>query len=119
MWRTTWLEDPVTRRSECHAWGAVPLYDFAACHLGVRPMLSGYEKVLIEPKALWLESCAGTVATCKGDIHVDWTFKNKVFQIKIELPVKMNACIILPNHNKKEYEGVKNIEERCTNEISI
>lgn len=111
---TTYPEDPVTQRSECHAWGSVPLYDFAACHLGVTPLKEGYAEVGIQPKALWLNWCKGTVATCKGDINVSWTMEQGVFSISVSLPQEMKVRLVLPDGRKKTYDHVLKIQETCS-----
>ena len=46
--RTT-FETPEPSRSDCHAWGAHPLYHIAATIAGIRPAAPGFQKVLIEP----------------------------------------------------------------------
>ncbi len=46
--RTT-FETPEPSRSDCHAWGAHPLYHIAATIAGIRPAAPGFQKVLIQP----------------------------------------------------------------------
>lgn len=58
---TTWPEDFVTMRSDCHGWSAFALYEFAACYLGVQPLAPGYAKVGIIPQPCPLPSYRGTV----------------------------------------------------------
>lgn len=69
---TTWVEDSVSERSDCHAWGAVPLYEFTAEILGVKPGNAGYRSILIEPKTAALSWAKGHVATPHGTVYVEW-----------------------------------------------
>lgn len=46
--RTT-FETPEPSRSDCHAWGAHPLYHIAATIAGIRPAAPGFQKVLVQP----------------------------------------------------------------------
>lgn len=70
---TTWMEDAVSQRSDCHGWSAVPMYDLIAVVLGVRPEEPGYEVVSVRPMAPELGSMRADIATCKGDIRISRT----------------------------------------------
>ena len=46
---TTFEEGDYDERSDCHAWGASPMYDFLATVCGIRPSSPGFRSVVIEP----------------------------------------------------------------------
>lgn len=94
---TTWVEDDVRERSECHGWGSAPVYEFAALRLGVRPAAIGYSEIQIAPYIRGLSHAEGTVATCKGDIHVKWTVKDGIFSLTADGPAYVPKRIVLPN----------------------
>ena len=55
----TTIEMPEPTRSDCHAWGAHPLFHFHATLAGIRPVAPGFSRVEIEPQLgdlSWLES---------------------------------------------------------------
>ena len=56
---TTWAEDTVSNRSDCHAWGSVPLQQFPRYVLGVRPSEPGFDAVTIDPVPSDLEHAEG------------------------------------------------------------
>ena len=70
---TTCVESDGYARSECHAWGALALYELPSVTLGVRPAAPGYEKIEVRPVAGYLTHASGTVHTPKGEIQVSWT----------------------------------------------
>jgi len=82
---TTCEEDPVGKRSDCHAWGALALYEFPASVLGVRPAAPGFAKAEIRPRATWLGQAQGQVITPRGVVEVAWHTENG--QVKLEYKV--------------------------------
>ncbi len=73
---TTWPEDLTRQRSDCHGWGALPLYEFTRHILGVRAEVPGYESIIIEPCFVGLTYAKGQVITPKGIAWINWE-KNK------------------------------------------
>lgn len=69
---TTCVEDGVTGRSDCHAWGALILYELPSAVLGVRPAAPGYTKVRICPVTGYMDWAKGSVITPRGEISVSW-----------------------------------------------
>lgn len=79
---TTCVEDEVQERSECHAWGALILYELPSVILGVRPSAPGYEKMEVRPVPGYLQSARGRVVTPKGMVEVEWYRENGSIHIK-------------------------------------
>ena len=68
---TTCVEDEVGERSECHAWGALILYELPSVILGVRPAKPGYGAASVTPHGEMLDWFRGDIITPKGRIHVE------------------------------------------------
>ena len=83
---TTCVESEAYSRSECHAWGALILYELPSITLGVRPAAPGYKKVRIAPVPGYLKNASGTVKTPVGDIRVAWRIEDGNFKIDYEVP---------------------------------
>lgn len=82
---TTCVENGLDGRSDCHAWGALILYELPAVILGVRPGAPGYEKVVVAPNAGFLQWAKGDVATPWGNVHVEWEKgKDGVLKLQVE-----------------------------------
>ena len=111
---TTWWEDPVFQRSECHAWASVPAYEFSSMVLGVYPTSDGFKTVRIKPNLLNLKYAKGRVPTTFGYIDVSWKVENGKFNIKVSSSKPLEMEIILPNGkvekiNASEYKANENI----------
>lgn len=72
---TTSIESEYAR-SECHAWGALALYELPSVILGVTPAEPGYRTVRIAPESGYLTHASGKVKTPVGDILVSWKLED-------------------------------------------
>ncbi len=88
---TTCIEDELAERSDCHAWGALILYELPAVILGVRPAEPGYQTVMIRPVPGYLTEAQGEVITPNGMVKVQWK-KERTGQLQLsyELPENVN-----------------------------
>jgi hypothetical protein len=86
----TTIEHPEPTRSDCHAWGAHPIYHSYASLLGIRPTSAGFRTVLIRPAATRLPRISGTTPTPHGPItvEVDRT------KLKAEIPNGITGTIV-------------------------
>lgn len=91
---TTCIEDEVQERSDCHAWGALILYELPAVILGVRPGGPGYQSVIIRPQPGYLKEAEGDVITPSGMVHVHW-IKDENGKLKIEYDAPEDVAVIV------------------------
>lgn len=111
---TTWMEDPVSQRSDCHAWGAVPLFEFPARLLGVEPHKHGFDEIRIKPHPGPLAFAQGTVPTRHGPVRVAWRLEaGAVFAIQAEVPVGIPVVLILPSGEEFTFPKGGRIEAQC------
>jgi len=83
---TTLPETPTEPRSDCHAWSALPLYEFTHCLLGVRGVRPGWREILIEPETLNLPEMKGELHTPVGVVTVAWRRTADSFTIEGKVP---------------------------------
>lgn len=67
----TVIEQPEPTRSDCHAWGAHPIFHLYATLLGVRPTAPGMATVSISPQLGRLARADGTLQTPHGPLRVE------------------------------------------------
>lgn len=79
-------ESPEPSRSDCHAWGAHPLYHYYASILGVRPASFGFETVQISPCLGDLSEASGVLPHPKGEIRVAYQRKDNGLTVRLTLP---------------------------------
>ena len=82
----TTLEMPEPGRSDCHAWGAHPIYHYFASILGIRPASPGFASVVIAPQLGSLESAEGEMVHPAGMIGVRVRREGKGLRARITLP---------------------------------
>jgi hypothetical protein len=66
----TVIEQPEPTRSDCHAWGAHPIFHLFATVLGVRPAAPGMAEITVDPQLGGLEWADGTMRTPHGPLRV-------------------------------------------------
>lgn len=91
---TTCAEDSLNSRSDCHAWGALALYELPSVVLGIRPAAPGYEKASIKPVTGKLSWAKGQVITPKGMVKVSWKKDGGELKIDTELPENLDETWI-------------------------
>ena len=67
---TTWAEKPEPARSDCHAWGSSPNYEFLATVAGITPAAPGFARVRIAPALGPLRSITARIPHSSGMIQV-------------------------------------------------
>ena len=81
------LESPGdSARSDCHAWGAHPLFHFHAGLLGVRPAEPGFKSVRISPCPGPLRKIEAVTPHPKGPIECSLQFHDGIVSGKVSLP---------------------------------
>ncbi len=90
-------------RSECHAWGAVALYEFTTVTLGVKLVDNSPRILQIAPRPQGTDHASGTVFTKWGKVDVAWEIIDKKFRLRLDTPDIVAAQIKVPfGFNKYE-----------------
>lgn len=110
---TSWVEDPVSERSDCHAWGALPLFEFPNEVLGVKPSNPGFAEIEISPIVGVLTWAKGSVATQYGLVEVAWSIESGRFTIKVQAPRNIPVRVLLPNGESHDFLDTDTIELSC------
>jgi alpha-L-rhamnosidase len=84
-------EQPEPSRSDCHGWGAHPLYHFFATLLGIRPTSFGFDRVEIKPMPGHLTSLSGEMVHPYGRIVVDLRWDNGRVHGDVSLPAGLSG----------------------------
>lgn len=84
------LEAPGVRaRSDCHAWGAHPIYHLLTGVAGIRPASDGFSSVIIAPQPSGLKWIRASMPSPKGMLAVDLRFDGVEPSGTITLPEKL------------------------------
>lgn len=82
----TTVEMPEPSRSDCHAWGAHPLFHAFATILGIRPASFGFRSVRIAPQLGPVLAARGTLPHPRGELRVDFALQADKLTGSVELP---------------------------------
>lgn len=85
------LEAPGDARSDCHAWGAHPLYHFRTGLAGIRPTSAGFASAEIAPCPGGLKRIEASVPTPHGTISIDLHFDGDSVRGTVTVPEKLTA----------------------------
>ncbi|MDI4646364.1 alpha-L-rhamnosidase C-terminal domain-containing protein [Cohnella hashimotonis] len=83
---TTLPETPTEPRSDCHAWSALPLYEFTHCMLGVQNTRPGWQALRIEPHTLDVREMSGELSTPSGIVSIAWLRTDTSFEVSGKVP---------------------------------
>ncbi|CAG7932203.1 unnamed protein product [Penicillium olsonii] len=90
---STWEEDDVRQRSDCHAWGSVPVYEYCVEVAGLQPLAPGWAKVLFRPRLSLAENLEVEVALGSDNVAVvSWRLgeaDRKIVNLRLEKPVEV------------------------------
>ncbi len=82
-------------RSDCHAWGAHPIFHYYASLLGIRPSSAGFNSVRIRPQLGPLGWAKGSMVHPKGTIEVDFRQTGGKVEGTVKLPPGVKGVLIM------------------------
>jgi hypothetical protein len=103
-------EQPEPSRSDCHGWGAHPLYHYFATILGVRPASFGFEQVEVTPMPGHLTHLAGELIHPRGFIKASLHFEGDSVQGQIVLPAHTIGTFVYAGKTQALKPGLQQID---------
>jgi hypothetical protein len=108
---STWEEDDVRQRSDCHAWGSVPVYEYCTELAGIHPIAPGAVKILFKPRLRLSQAVQAKVALGRDNVAtVSWRTETKgvkVIELKLEKDIEVTSK--LPGCEEVEHGLVRNL----------
>lgn len=84
----------IAGRSDCHAWGAHPLYHLQTGVAGIRPASDGFATVCVAPQPAGLKFIRAKSPTPKGPVAVDLQFAGDRVTGCVTLPPAMTGSFV-------------------------
>jgi hypothetical protein len=106
---TTWEEDTVSQRSDCHAWGSVPIYEYMAEVVGLCPAQPGWAAISFQPRIGLFRVLNATVPLRRNNdevsmlAHVSWETTSSGTTI-VRLEVEASTPTSVPVHIKLPFQ---------------
>ena len=88
------VESPEPARSDCHAWGAHPVFHLHATIAGIRPDAPGFRRVRIAPQPGDLENIESTLPHPRGTICLRAKFSGERVEATVELPPETSGVFV-------------------------
>ena len=102
-------EQPEPTRSDCHGWGAHPLYHYFASLLGIRPASFGFDSVEIAPMPGHLGALVGEMVHPRGRIKADLHFENGHVHGQVSLPIGVTGTFCFAGKSFELHPGSQSI----------
>lgn len=108
---STWEEDDVRQRSDCHAWGSVPIYEYCVELAGIQPISAGCEKVLFKPRLALSDGLAATVALGSHNIAtISWNTRDTGYKgVHLKLTRAVEVVSQLPGQERVEHGVIESL----------
>lgn len=103
-------EQPEPSRSDCHGWGAHPLYHFFATLLGIHPTTFGFDQVEIRPMPGHLTHLSGEMVHPRGRITADLHFAGDQVRGTVALPAGLHGTFCYAGKTVVLQSGVQSIK---------
>jgi hypothetical protein len=114
---STWEEDSVSQRSDCHAWGCSPIFEYMTEVAGLKPLSPGWGTVLWEPRLDLSDGIHATIAIGRSNrATVTWATDSssgrsiKVASLKLLHPIRLTTRLprgdLVPRGDVTEMELV-------------
>lgn len=105
------VEAPGVRaRSDCHAWGAHPLYHLQTGIAGIKPAANGFSAVSIAPQSGGLKWVSAASPTPKGEVVVDLRFEGTGVSGSVTLPSDLPGTFEWKGERRTLTSGVNFID---------
>lgn len=98
-------------RSDCHAWGAHPLYHWRTLILGMTPVAPGMTVLEFRPQLGKLEYASGTIPSPHGEIFVEWIVRSGRLSGKVVLPPGVRGVFVHSGGRREEFAGERRLED--------
>ncbi len=98
-----WVINRLPYLSLSHGWSSGPTSFLTEHILGVQPVASGYDDVIIKPNLCDLKWAEGSVPTPHGIILVTAFYRNNRLTVKVKLPSGIRANILVPGISRRVY----------------
>lgn len=107
---STWEEDDVRQRSDCHAWGSVPIYEYCTELAGVQPVAAGSSKISFRPRLRLTTALEAKVALGKDNLAtISWKASGNEKIVELRLEKAVGVISRLPGCKEEEHGVVDHL----------
>lgn len=118
---TTWEQVMTPERSTgcCYGFSSHPLNYFVRNHLGIIPLMPGYQEFSFRLNPGHLTSAAGRVPTPQGLIGVSWERAGRGIMATLDIPVGCKAWVALPRGVAHLSQDASTLDGRAAHWITV